>query len=67
MTRERDIVYENSPAWIKVDRKQRAYVVMVDGATHATSDSGYSLDADGLSIAKARCDYIARCKAKVGP
>lgn len=62
--REHDILYQNGPAWVKADRKIGAYVVMVDGAVHATSDSAYALDSDGLSIAKARCDYLAKQAAK---
>lgn len=59
--REIDIVYSSAPAWIFADRKGKAYVVMLDGTTVAESDSAYALDDDGLSIAKARCDYLAKC------
>lgn len=62
--KERDIVYSNTPAWVFADPKQRAYIVMEDGLTHATSDSAYELSDDGLSIAKARCDYLAKRRKK---
>lgn len=39
--------------------KRAAYTVYVSGATHSTSDSSYPLTADGLSLAKARADYLA--------
>lgn len=38
----------------------KTYSVRKDGAVHATTDSDYSHNADGLSIAIARCDYLAR-------
>jgi len=58
MIRERDIVYSNSPAWVW--KAKDCYYVMVDGITHSTSDSAYELTEDGLSIAKARCDFFAK-------
>ncbi len=58
--KEADILYQNGRAWVFADRKRKAYVVMVDGNVCAQSDSAYALDSDGLSIAKARCDYLAR-------
>lgn len=60
MLKESAIAYENGNAWVYVDHKQGAYIVYVAGLTHSTSDSAYPLNADGLSIAKARADYIAR-------
>lgn len=64
MIKESDIVYENGPAWVYSDRKKRAYVVYVASSAHSTSDSAYPLNADGLSIAKARADYIAAQRRK---
>ena len=55
--REQDIMHENGDYW--VGRERQAYVVYKNGATHSTSDSAYRRDADGLSIAIARCDYLA--------
>ena len=61
MIREADIVYENGSFWVLRDRQAGgAYVVLRAGLTHAVSDSAYALDDDGLSIAKARCDYLAK-------
>lgn len=64
MTQEREIIYEsrNGAAWVRHDKRQKAYVVMVSGLTHSTSDSGYPFTPDGLSIAKARADYLDRRK-----
>lgn len=57
--RESDIVYENGAFWVFDDRKEPAYVVFKSGLTHSTSDSAYARTTDGLSIAKARVDYLA--------
>lgn len=57
-TRESDIVYETGTCWVKRDRK--SYTVFRTGVTHSTSDSAYKKNADGLSIAKARCDYLTK-------
>lgn len=57
--READIAYENGRAWVLKDAKGARYTVFLAGVTHSTSDSAYPLDADGLSIAKARADYLA--------
>lgn len=59
---ESDIMYENGEFW--VGRTAKAYVVYRNGATHATSDSACHKTADGLSIAVARCDYLAK---RIGP
>ncbi len=58
MIREKDMVYENGKAWVW--RAKDCYYVMISGITHSTSDSAYSLDDNGLGIAKARCDYLAK-------
>ena len=60
MTREADIMHENGPAWVYRDKAKQRYTVFVAGPTHSVSDSAYHLTADGLSIAKARADYLAR-------
>jgi hypothetical protein len=61
MIRENDIAYENGNAWVW--KAKDCYCVMVCGITHSTSDSAYALDDDGLGIAKARCDYLAKRSA----
>lgn len=55
--REQDIIHENGDYWVLKDKT--AYVVFQTGITHSTSDSAYPLTADGLSIAIARCNYLA--------
>jgi hypothetical protein len=53
--------------WVGRDRKAAAYVVYRANFTHSTSDSAYALTSDGLSIARARCDYLAgRAAATIG-
>jgi hypothetical protein len=61
---EADIAYENGRHWVFKDKRRNLYVVFTAGITHSESDSAYALDEDGLSIAKARCDYLARRKEK---
>jgi hypothetical protein len=56
--KEADIIYEVGKAWVYRDKD--AYVVYVSGIAHSTSDSAYRKDEDGLSIAKARCEYLGR-------
>ncbi len=60
MIKAKDIIHENGDHWVMRNRKEGCYSVMVSGATHSISDSHYSLDDDGLSIAVARCDYLAQ-------
>ena len=55
--RERDIKHESGRYWVLDTGK--AYAVMVQGVTHSASDSAYERTADGLSIAVARCNYLA--------
>ncbi|EJV1664328.1 TPA: hypothetical protein SMO99_003009 [Proteus mirabilis] len=55
--REKDIVHENGKFWVLRDKG--AYSVMKSGVTHSEGDSSYALTEDGLSIAIARCDYLA--------
>jgi hypothetical protein len=61
MIRESQIKHENGAYWV-LDTK-RAYEVLRAELTHSVVDSAYARDADGLSIAIARCDYLAK-KAK---
>lgn len=63
--REQDIVHENGPFWVLRDTKRKRYTVFTSGATASASDSSYALSADGLSLAKARADYLARRKAQL--
>ena len=56
--RESDIMHEAGAYW--VGRERSAYVVYCTGVTHSVSDSAYARTEDGLSIAKARCDYLAK-------
>jgi len=62
MFKESDIAYETKggAAWVRRDSKGNRYTVFRAGVTHSTSDSAYPLDANGLSLAKARADYIQR-------
>ena len=59
---EKDIMHETQCGkyWVGRDTKQKAYIVYRVGVTHSTSDSGYHLTPDGLSIAIARADYLAK-------
>lgn len=61
--REQDIVYENGHAWVL--RKADRYVAMLSCSTHSVSDSAYPPTTDGLSLAKARCDYLAASRNPV--
>jgi hypothetical protein len=56
--KESDIMHENGNYWVARERDR--YTVYQPGVTHSVSDSSYRKDADGLSIAIARCDYLAR-------
>ena len=62
MRRESDIVYQDGIYWVL--REERGYGVykLSPSGTHGVLDGGvlYPLNADGLSIALARCKYIAR-------
>lgn len=57
--KESDIVYEKGNYWVGRDKGLGAYVVFKVGLTHSESDSAYGLNQDGLSIAIARCNYLA--------
>lgn len=58
--RESDIMHEKGNYWVGRDRELGAYVVYKIGPTHSTSDSAYGLNQDGLSIAIARANYLAK-------
>ena len=58
MLKESNIIHENGQYWVL--RERNAYYVMKAGITHSTSESAYSPDNDGKSIAIARCNYLAR-------
>ena len=60
--KESSIAYENKHYWVLTDTKKKCYVVFESGITHSTSDSFYNLNEDGLSLAKARCDYLAKIR-----
>lgn len=61
---EADIAHEVGDFWVARDRRHRQYVVYRTGITHSIADSAYALTEDGLSIAKARCDYLAKRAGK---
>ena len=57
--REKDIKHEAHGGRYWVLDTGKAYAGMVVGVTHSTSDSAYERTPDGLSIAVARCNYLA--------
>jgi len=57
--KESDIVYENGKFWVYRDTVKQQYTVFESGITHSTSVCAFTLDTDGLSFAKATCDYKA--------
>lgn len=62
MIRESQIKHSAGRYWVLDTR--RDYSVMCDGLTHAESDSSYARTPDGLSIAIARADYLAKRDSK---
>lgn len=56
--KETDIMHENGNYWVL--RERTCYTVFKAGITHSVSDSAYAKTADGLSIAIARCNYLAK-------
>ena len=62
MIRESDIKHEAGKYWVLSTRD--AYIVLQTGLTHSTSDSAYPHTPDGLSIAIARCNYLAKKESK---
>lgn len=55
---ENNIKHENGRYWVLDDCK--FYHVMIAGLTHSKSDSTFAHNADGLSLAISRCEYLAR-------
>ena len=55
---ERTIAHENGDFWVCAGSSQ--YTVYRCGITHSKADSSYTKDADGLSLAIARCNYLAK-------
>lgn len=60
--KESQIKHESGKYWVLDTGK--AYAVMAIGITHSTTDSAYERSNDGLSIAIARCNYLAKQAAK---
>ena len=59
MLKESDILHQIGAYWVMRDKHegQRTYTIMKDGLTHSESIDGVTYP--DLSIAKARCDYMA--------
>jgi hypothetical protein len=57
MTHESDIVHEHGDYFVL--RNHGIYTVYLGGAVTACADSSYAGTPDGLSIAIARCNYLA--------
>ena len=62
MIRESDIMHGSGIYW--VCRERGAYTVYKTGVTHSKPDSSYAKNPDGLSIAIARCYYLAKRNAQ---
>lgn len=64
--RESDIMHESGDYWVGRDRqhKPKCYAVFKNAITHSVSDSAYEMTPDGLSIAIARCDFLAKRAAR---
>ncbi|QMV32344.1 hypothetical protein T2_00027 [Ralstonia phage Elie] len=56
--RESNIKHEAGRFWVCDDGEK--YLVMAAGITHSVSESAYTRDADGLSTAIARTDWLAK-------
>jgi hypothetical protein len=61
---EAHIKHENGKYW--VGDTGNYYTVFKNCSTHARSDSSYAKTADGLSVAIARCDYLAKRELALG-
>jgi hypothetical protein len=63
--KESDIKHENGGYWVGKNKvgKLATYSVFRNMGTHSVSDSHYVCDTDGLSIAIARCNYLASMAA----
>lgn len=55
---ESDIVYQCGKYWVSDSYDKNHYTVYVDKGCHSVSDSSYSHDNDGLSLAIARARYM---------
>lgn len=55
--KESDIVHQNGKMWVL--NTPYGYEVRMDKGMFSAVDSAYSHDAEGLSLAKARADYLA--------
>ena len=60
--KDANIVHDTGKYWVYRDRKNHAYTVYIATLTHSIPESSYRLDNDGLSVAIARADYLARAK-----
>lgn len=56
--KESQIIHEKGQYWVLDTGK--AYQVMAIKVTHSETDSAYERSNDGLSIAIARCNYLAK-------
>jgi len=56
MVKERDIMHEAGEYWVL--RTKDAYHVMMPKGCGSMTESAYAKTDDGLSIAKARADYL---------
>jgi hypothetical protein len=56
----KDIAHETASTWVLKNAKQGCYTVFIIGTSVSTSDSAYPLTDDGLSIAVARANYLAK-------
>jgi len=59
---EKDIIHENGSYFVL--SQKNCYTVFRNGITHATSDGSYARDKDGMSLAKYRCNYLAKMENK---
>lgn len=62
--REQDIKHESGRFW--VGDTKNSYTVYATGICVSNPDSSYERDEDGLSIAIARCNYLARREIELG-
>lgn len=63
--REDDIAFETEGFFVAKTKSPRGYTVFVPSGAAATSDSTYPLTEDGLSVAIARCKYLAKRGARL--
>lgn len=61
---EKSILHEVGDFWVGRTTRPPSHTVYRSGVTHSVPDSSYSADADGLSLAKARADYLHRRSQK---